>query len=98
MYFRVGISYPAASLFFRQWYIQVGKADWIFIPFLFLHLGIVQTPAIYSGRSSGFKAVRFKPLANQLFSNTGSCFFSHSPAPKLLFTDMNDSIQKCSIR
>ncbi len=71
----------------------------MFIPFLFFHFAIIQASArqfwvvfLFSG---GWIQ---NPSRNELFGNSGSCFFGHPAPSKLFFADMNDSIQKGAVR
>ncbi|MND97501.1 hypothetical protein D3C80_898220 [compost metagenome] len=88
----------ASSLNFQSFSIPVGKLAWVLVSILNLHFGVIQRTAIDSWRCSRLHSSGFKSHCDQILRNSGSAFLTNSTSPKLLFTQMNQSVQECSIR
>jgi len=61
--------------------IQVRKANYVIITFLFFHLGIVEASSIDAGRSTCFQAIAVKAKGDQLFRYPVAAFSATLPPP-----------------
>ena len=97
VYFLVGVGYVTGQLVGEGWGIGVGEFASGFISWLYFAFGVVEGAAIYSGWGSRFHSTGFEAQLDELFGDSFCGGLTCAASAKLLFADMDYSIQEGAI-